>query len=65
MIEELEPVMCGCGCGEIFKPVRNFQRFVNDGHRQKYWRGLSKRAKDVMVALGPEGVKKVLEGTYQ
>lgn len=29
-------VLCACGCGERFRPVRH-QRFVNDVHRKRAW----------------------------
>jgi hypothetical protein len=29
-------VLCVCGCGERFRPVRH-QRFVDDAHRKRAW----------------------------
>lgn len=57
--------VCECGCGEMFEPTKDFQKFVNEGHRQDYHRNEVKRMKRVMEALGPDGVARVLSGTYE
>lgn len=62
---ELDIKACDCGCGELYQPTREFQRFVNDVHRQNYHRNNVKAMKKVMEALGPDGVARVLSGTYE
>lgn len=65
MIEDLKMQTCVCGCGELYKPSRNFQKFVNKDHQQVYWRNINKQAKKLVEFLGVDGVDKVLSGTYE
>ena len=33
----MKPRICACGCGESFRPKRQWQRFKNPQHQRKAW----------------------------
>lgn len=62
MVSGVEERMCECGCGEMYRPVRGFQKFINNQHRQMYHNNLRRQLKIFMTALGPKSVAKILQG---
>ncbi len=64
MVREFDLRKCECGCEEMYRPTRDFQKFVDGQHRQAFHNNMRWTIKKAMEALGPEGVQKVLQGTY-
>lgn len=64
MVREIEDRVCDCGCGEMYRPTRDFQRFVDSQHRQAYHNDMRVTFKKAIEKLGSETVAKILQGTY-